>query len=159
MDPHTWPCKSWTTSTNIHSATMWGYRKLSRRPAWGYERLGKVARAGQGYPCSQHSIMMMMMMMMMMICIKMDSALNNQQCLIYHKAKPNQTKPFTKKIILIICYSISLKCILDNLKTANQILFSLSQNRFSSIWTYPIFRKRLKSGDCSTVITTNSYVD
>ena len=26
MDPHTWPCKSRTTSTNIHSATMWGYR-------------------------------------------------------------------------------------------------------------------------------------
>ena len=25
MDPHTWPCKSTTTSTNIHSATMWGY--------------------------------------------------------------------------------------------------------------------------------------
>ena len=22
MDPHTWPCKSRTTSTNIHSATM-----------------------------------------------------------------------------------------------------------------------------------------
>ena len=38
MDPHTWPCKSRTTSTNIHSATMWGYRMLSRRPAWGDER-------------------------------------------------------------------------------------------------------------------------
>ena len=25
MDPHTWPCKSRTTSTNIHSAAMWGY--------------------------------------------------------------------------------------------------------------------------------------
>ena len=24
MDPHTWPCKSRTTSTNIHSAAMWG---------------------------------------------------------------------------------------------------------------------------------------
>ena len=22
MDPHTWPCKSWTTRTNIHSAAM-----------------------------------------------------------------------------------------------------------------------------------------
>ena len=32
------PCKSRTTSTNIHSATMWGYRMLSRRPAWGDER-------------------------------------------------------------------------------------------------------------------------
>ena len=25
MDPHTWPSKSRTTSTNMHSATMWGY--------------------------------------------------------------------------------------------------------------------------------------
>ena len=24
MDPHTWPCKSRATSTNIHSADMWG---------------------------------------------------------------------------------------------------------------------------------------
>ena len=38
MDPHTWPCKSRTTSTNIHSSTMWGYRMLSWRPAWGDER-------------------------------------------------------------------------------------------------------------------------
>ena len=32
MDPHTWPCKSRTTSTNIHSAAMWGYGMLSWRP-------------------------------------------------------------------------------------------------------------------------------
>ena len=38
VDPHTWPCKSRMTSTNIHSATMWGYGMLSRRPAWGDER-------------------------------------------------------------------------------------------------------------------------
>ena len=38
MYPHTWPCKSRTTSTNIHSATMWGYRMLSGRPSWGDER-------------------------------------------------------------------------------------------------------------------------
>ena len=38
MDPHTWPCKSRTTSTNIHSAAMWGYGILSWRPAWGDER-------------------------------------------------------------------------------------------------------------------------
>ena len=36
--PNTWPSKSRTTSTNIHSATMWGYGMLSRRPAWGDER-------------------------------------------------------------------------------------------------------------------------
>ena len=29
----TWPCKSRTTSTNIHSAAMWGYGMLSWRPA------------------------------------------------------------------------------------------------------------------------------
>ena len=61
MDPHTWPCKSRTTSTNILSATMWGYRMLSWRLAWGDERWGKVAREGQGYPCYQHDMMMMMM--------------------------------------------------------------------------------------------------
>ena len=60
MDPHTWPCKSRSTSTNIHSANMWRYGMLSRRPAWGDERLGKVAREGQGYPCYQHDMMMMM---------------------------------------------------------------------------------------------------
>ena len=59
MDPHTWPCKGRTTSTNIHSTTMWGYGMLSRRPAWGDERWGKVVREGQGYPCYQHDMMMM----------------------------------------------------------------------------------------------------
>ena len=38
MDPHLWPSKSRTTSTNIHSATMWGYRMLSRKPGRGDER-------------------------------------------------------------------------------------------------------------------------
>ena len=32
MDPHTWPRKSRTTSTNVHPAAMWGYRLLSWRP-------------------------------------------------------------------------------------------------------------------------------
>ena len=36
--PPTWPCKSRTTSSNIHSASMWGYGMLSRRPARGDER-------------------------------------------------------------------------------------------------------------------------
>ena len=26
VDPHIWMCKSGTTSTNIHTATMWGHR-------------------------------------------------------------------------------------------------------------------------------------
>ena len=30
--PQTWPCKSRTTSTNIHSAATWGYGMLSWRP-------------------------------------------------------------------------------------------------------------------------------
>ena len=33
MDPHTWPCKSRTTNTNIHSAAVWGYGMLSWGPA------------------------------------------------------------------------------------------------------------------------------
>ena len=36
--PHTYPCKSRTTGTNIHSATMWGNGMLSWRPALGDER-------------------------------------------------------------------------------------------------------------------------
>ena len=36
------------------------YRMLSRRPACGDERWGKVAREGQGYPCYPHDMMMMM---------------------------------------------------------------------------------------------------
>ena len=62
MDPHTWTCKGRATSTNIHSATMWEYGILSRRPAWGNERLGGVAREGQGYPCYQHDMMMMILL-------------------------------------------------------------------------------------------------
>ena len=26
MDPHIWPCKNRTTSSNLHTATMWGHR-------------------------------------------------------------------------------------------------------------------------------------
>ena len=35
---HIWLSKSRTTSMNIHSATMWGYRMEPRRPARGDER-------------------------------------------------------------------------------------------------------------------------
>ena len=31
--PHTWPCKSRTTNTNVHSTAMWRYGMLSWRPA------------------------------------------------------------------------------------------------------------------------------
>ena len=46
--------------TYIHTAAMWGYGMLPRRPAWGDEQLGKVAREGQGYLCGRHFMMMMM---------------------------------------------------------------------------------------------------
>ena len=62
MDPHIWPGKSKTTSSNIHSAAMWGYRMWPWRPTRGGERSGEVAREGQGYPCQRHDMMMMMMM-------------------------------------------------------------------------------------------------
>ena len=48
MDPHTWPCKSRTTSTNIHSAAMWGYGMLSWRPAWGRWTIGRSGERGSG---------------------------------------------------------------------------------------------------------------
>ena len=42
--PHTWPCKSRTTSTNTYSATMWGYGMLS----WGRWTLEKSGERGPG---------------------------------------------------------------------------------------------------------------
>ena len=38
MDPHIWPGKSRTTSSNIHSAAMWGYRMWPWRPTRSDER-------------------------------------------------------------------------------------------------------------------------
>ena len=60
-DPHIWPGKSKTISSNIHTAAMWGYGMQPWRPAGGDERLGEVAKEGQGYPCLRHDMMMMMM--------------------------------------------------------------------------------------------------
>ena len=48
MDPHIWPGKSRTTSSNIHPAAMWGYGMWPWRSATGDERLGEMAREGQG---------------------------------------------------------------------------------------------------------------
>ena len=67
MDPHAWPCKSRTTSTNIHSAAMWGYGMFSWRPALSDEQYGGVAREGQEYPCYQRDMMMMMMMIWILL--------------------------------------------------------------------------------------------
>ena len=38
MDPHIWPGKIRTTSSNIHPAAMWGYGTWPWRPARGDER-------------------------------------------------------------------------------------------------------------------------
>ena len=37
VDPHTWMCKSGTTSTNLHTAAMWGHGMQPWRPAGGDE--------------------------------------------------------------------------------------------------------------------------
>ena len=39
MDPRIWPSKSRTTSSNIHTAAMWGYGMQPWRPARGNERV------------------------------------------------------------------------------------------------------------------------
>ena len=38
MDPQIWPRKSRTTSSNIHTAALWGYRMYPWRPTRGNER-------------------------------------------------------------------------------------------------------------------------
>ena len=48
MDPHTWPRKSRTTSTNIHSAAIWGYGMLSWRPTLGQWTIGRSGERGSG---------------------------------------------------------------------------------------------------------------
>ena len=45
MDLLTWPSKSRSTSSNLHTAALWGYE------------MGGVAREGQGYPCWWHDKM------------------------------------------------------------------------------------------------------
>ena len=48
MDPHTWPRKSRTTSSNVHSAAMWGYRMLSWRTYLGRWTIGRSGERGSG---------------------------------------------------------------------------------------------------------------
>ena len=60
MDPHICSGKSRTTSSNIHSAAMWGYGMWPWRPTRGDEREGEVARESQGYLYLQDDMMMMM---------------------------------------------------------------------------------------------------
>ena len=50
MTPTYGQVKSRTTSSNLHTAVMWGHRMKPWRPARGDEWLGEVAREGQGYP-------------------------------------------------------------------------------------------------------------
>ena len=49
------PRKSRVTSSNLHTAALWGYGVLPWGPAGSDERLGEVARKGQGW----HDKMMM----------------------------------------------------------------------------------------------------
>ena len=48
MDPHTWPCKSRTISTNIHSATMWGIRYVVQKTCLRRWTIGKSGERGSG---------------------------------------------------------------------------------------------------------------
>ena len=62
---------------------------------------GKWQERVKGYPCYQHD----MMMMMIYIC-KLDSALNNLQCLMCHKTKLNKTQPNQSLFYIMIFKSI-----------------------------------------------------
>ena len=48
MDPHTRPRKSRTTSTNVHSAAIWGYRLLSLKTCLGRWTIGRSGERGSG---------------------------------------------------------------------------------------------------------------
>ena len=48
MDPHTWPCKSRTTSTNKHSTAMWGYGNDVRKTYLGRWTIGRSGERGSG---------------------------------------------------------------------------------------------------------------
>ena len=47
-DPHTWPCKSRTTSMNIHSAAMWGYGMFVLNTCLGRWTIGRSGERGSG---------------------------------------------------------------------------------------------------------------
>ena len=122
MDPHIWPCKSRTTSTNIHSAAMWGYGMLSWRPAKGDERMGGVAREGQGYPCYQHDMMMMMMIYIIYMCINQSSCL----CSFFEITVRKLQKENISIFQLFAFFSFSL-CIVQEQK-------NLFDGKFSLLW-------------------------
>ena len=48
MDPHTWPCKSRTTSTNIHSATKMRIRDAVQTTCQRRWTVGKSGERGSG---------------------------------------------------------------------------------------------------------------
>ena len=48
MDPYTWTCQCWLTSTNIFTSALWGHRSLEYLPivigyrnGWGEKKSGK----------------------------------------------------------------------------------------------------------------------
>ena len=69
--PHTWPPKSRTTSTNVHSAALWGLQVVVLdRPNLGcMNDREEWLDEGQGYPCYQRDMMMMLMTLFIYIYI------------------------------------------------------------------------------------------
>ena len=51
VDPHIWMCKCRTTSTNLHTATMWGPQDVNLKTCWRRWMIGRNGeRESQGYP-------------------------------------------------------------------------------------------------------------
>ena len=60
VDPHIWMCKSRTTSTNLHTATMWGHRIVTLKTCRRRWMIGRNGERGSGYPRWRRDMMMMM---------------------------------------------------------------------------------------------------
>ena len=48
MDPHIWPSKSRTTSSNIYTAAMWGIRDVSLKTCQRWWMIGRSGERGSG---------------------------------------------------------------------------------------------------------------
>ena len=46
--PHIWPCKSRTTSSNLHTATMWGHRDVTLKTCRRWWVIGRSGERGSG---------------------------------------------------------------------------------------------------------------
>ena len=63
VDLFTWLSKDRATRSNLHTAALCRYGMKPCGPAGSDERLGGVAREGQGYPYWWQDMMMMMMIL------------------------------------------------------------------------------------------------